>query len=141
MSWVNDIINYFTYLRVVINAARTDEHWKFLNLKLDWLGRAWFVLNIRLEDTGDPEIVKEAKVVQRLKDYHSYFESTLELAEIVTVSVEKKTEQSYLIVYYPLFKPFFIWRVFKFFAITGIGVFIFLYFNLWDAIVKFIINE
>jgi|AntAceMinimDraft_4_1070372.scaffolds.fasta_scaffold59150_4 hypothetical protein len=135
MTWLNDVLNYFTYLRVIKKASKT-EHWKNLKLKLDWLGRVWFIMNLRTDDLGDPDVVKNAKIVQRLRTYHKYFEEDLELAEIISISVSQKTQQSFLVVYYPLFRPNFIWRFLRSFLLLSLGIFLFLFFDVWLLILK-----
>lgn len=138
MKWINDIVNYFTYLRVVRKARKNDEKWKNFGLMLDWIGRAWFVLNLREEDVGEPDLVRKARVVQRLRPINEYFEGGLELAEIVSVSVEQKTERSYLIVYYPLFKSLSLWKVFRFFILSGLAILVIWYFGLLKLLTNLI---
>ena len=135
MTWIKDVLNYFMYRKVIKKAIKTD-HWKNLNLNLDWLGRVWFVMNLRTDDLGDPDVVKNAKIVQRLRPYHKYFEEDLELSEIISVAVSQKTNQSFLVVYYPIFQPYFIWRFLRSFLLLIVGVVIFVSFNIWALILN-----
>jgi hypothetical protein len=136
MKSLKEIFNYFKYLKIILYAKKHNALWKEFKFKLDWFGRVWFVLNLRDEDLGEPDLVKKSKVIQRLQPYHAFFEEELELSEAITVSVEQKTDRSFLIVYYPIFKYLTVFKVFMFVFISFIFSFLLFHFNIISEVLK-----
>jgi len=116
-----DISNYFFILRK-IRKAKNSEKWLSLNLNVDWIGRIWTIINLRNEDLGEDELVKKARVVEKIKPINSYL-LELGLSEIVFPAIEQKTPRSYLLVYSPLFSVITLWRFLSFTIIMGLLIY------------------
>lgn len=99
-----EIVNYF-FIKRTIKKQKSTPVWQSFNLRADWVGRVYTVLNLRKEDIGDPEEVKRARLLELMIPINKYMRK-LDLHEIVFPAIEKKSDRSYLIVYSPLFEHF-----------------------------------
>jgi hypothetical protein len=105
-----DIRNYVYHWRI-IRKNRGTADWDRFNLRVDWVGRIYTVFNPAPEDKGDDPQMLEIKLGERMIPCHKYID-TIGLGEVVGVSGEKIPEtDSYLIVYYPLFRYITTWRM------------------------------
>lgn len=110
--FIRELINYF-YIRKVIKREKKNNVWNSLNLRADYVGRIYTVLNLRKEDAGDDETVKRSKVFEKMLPINAYIKK-LDLHEIVYPAVEKQSDRSYLVVYVPLLKYITFGRILKY---------------------------
>jgi len=106
---LHDIKNY-VILRNAIRNYRGTADWERFNLRVDWVGRIYTVFNPNPADAGDDKKMLEIKLGERMIPCHKFID-TMGLSEVVAVSGEKIPEtESYLIVYYPIFKYISVWK-------------------------------
>lgn len=117
LGW-RELINYFYVKRTFKKARDYDEEWDKHRLRLDWVGRAYTVVNIKQEDVGDQDLVKKSKVIELVKPINAYI-NTLGVSEVISMAVEQKSERSWLVVYYPLFNNFSLWYILKILILIG----------------------
>lgn len=111
-----EIANWIYVLRIIRKHRQTAD-WGKYNLRADWVGRIYTVLNpLSPGDDGDDAEVLRLKYAERLKPISIYLDS-LGLGQSVTLAYEKIDEStSYLFVYYPIFNVITVWRSFLFIA-------------------------
>jgi hypothetical protein len=79
---------------------------------LDWVVRIYTVFNPNPADAGDDKQMLDIKLGERMIPCHKFVDS-MGLSEVVAVSGEKIPDtDSYLIVYYPIFKYLSVWKAF-----------------------------
>jgi hypothetical protein len=132
--YVREIINYI-FIRRTIKKQLKTEQWKSLQLRADWVGRIYTVLNIRKEDVGETDTVKRAKVFELMIPVNTYIKS-LDLHEIVFPAIEQISDQSYLVVYSPIFKIFTILRTLKYMLYIGALVYLSTYIPTLITLIK-----
>ena len=104
-------INHYRKLRRAIRKNRGTADWERFKLRTDWVGRIYTVFNPLPADKGDDDFVLQTKLGERMIPCHKYI-SDIGLSEIVGVSGEKIPDSdSYLVVYYPIFKYITTWRM------------------------------
>ncbi len=107
-----DIRNYLILIQT-IKKHRNTADWQRFNLRTDWVNRIYTVFNPRPEDKGDDANVIKIKLGERMIPCHKYIDS-IGLSEIVGVSGEQIPDsESYLVVYYPLFRYITVWRMIR----------------------------
>jgi hypothetical protein len=116
-NWVvayYEIANWFYVLRIIRKHRQTAD-WTQYNLRADWIGRIYTVLNPQSPgDDGDNDEVLRLKYAERLKPISIYLDG-LGLGQSVTLAYEKiQGSASYLFVYYPIFNVITTWRVILF---------------------------
>lgn len=117
-------LNKYYRLRKIIRKNQGSADWQRFNLRVDWVGRIYTVFNPSPADKGDDDFVLQTKMGERMIPCHKYI-SDLGLSEIVGVSGEKiPNSDSYLVVYYPIFKYITTWRMVR----NAIILFILIYF-------------
>lgn len=116
--YFREILNYF-YIRKIIKKEKNTETWNVLNLRSDWVGRIYTVINLRKEDLGEQDEVKRFRLGETMKPINSYLRS-LYLHEIIYPAIEQLSEQSYLIVYSPLFNKFTLLRTIKYIIVITV---------------------
>ncbi len=116
--YFREILNYF-YIRKIIKKEKNTETWNVLNLRSDWVGRIYTVINLRKEDLGEQDEVKRFRLGEMMKPINSYLRS-LYLHEIIYPAIEQLSEQSYLIVYSPLFNKFTLLRTIKYIIVITV---------------------
>jgi hypothetical protein len=105
-----DIRNFF-YVRSVIRKNRGTADWERFNLKVDFVNRIYTVFNPLPADKGDTPDVLEIKLGERMIPCHKYI-TNIGLSEVIAVSGEKiPNTDSYLVVYYPIFKYISTWKL------------------------------
>ena len=111
-----EITNWFYVLRIIRKHRQTAD-WAQYNLRADWVGRIYTVLNPQSPgDDGDNAEVLRLKYAERLKPISIYLDS-LGLGQSVTLAYENIDDTaSYLFVYYPIFNVITVWRSFLFIA-------------------------
>ena len=107
-----EISNWF-YIKRIINSHSYTMDWGKHNLRADWVGRIYTVLNPQSpSDDGDSLEILRIKYAERLKPVNLYLDS-IGLGESVTPAFELVTEsKSFLIVYSPIFRVITTWRIF-----------------------------
>lgn len=103
---IRDINNYF-FLRKTIKEESKGLKWNKFNLRFDWIGRIYTVVNLPPEVTLSPDApgeIRPAYVLEEIRSINEYL-TTLNLHEII-VPVFKPLEgtDSYLVIYYPVFQ-------------------------------------
>ena len=115
-----EIANWF-YIGRTIRKQKKKDTWYTLNLRSDWVNRIYTVVNIRKEDVGDADEIKKAKVFELIMPINKYIKS-LDMHEIVYPVIEQLSDQSYLIVYVPIFEKFTVLRTLKYLFVIGISI-------------------
>jgi hypothetical protein len=104
-------IRNFLYIRGVIRKNIGTADWERFNLKVDFVNRIYTVFNPSPADKGDSPDVLEIKLGERMIPCHKYI-TDIGLSEVIAVSGEKiPNTDSYLVVYYPIFRYISTWKV------------------------------
>jgi hypothetical protein len=134
-----DISLYREYLRIVKNESLNSPVWSRKNLRRDWFGRIYTVINLPPEVIFSADLPKESRpsfVMNEIKPINEYMK-VLNLEEILTLSCEEikgTNSESYLVVYQYLFRELsWIW-IFRFILET-VGIFL-IVFN-WNFLIGF----
>jgi hypothetical protein len=104
-----DIRIYRDYLKVVKTESLNSPIWSRKNLRRDWFGRIYTVINLPPEVIFSADLPKEARpsfVMTEIKPINDYMKS-LNLEEIMALSIEEipgTNSESYLVVYQYLFR-------------------------------------
>ena len=111
---IKDIRNYI-FLRSIISTEKVNSPiWSKNNLRVDWLGRIYTVINLPPEVTMAPDLPKElypAYLIDQTKDLNAYLTS-LNLHEIIIPEFKEIPDStSYLLVYYPYFRALGWWWI------------------------------
>ncbi len=111
-----DIKNYFYLRRVTKKEMMDSPLWVKNNLRVDWIGRIYTVVNLPPEVTMAPDLPKElwpAYLIDQSKGLNEYLTS-LNLHEIIIPEYKEIPEStSYLLVYYPYFRNLTLWWIFS----------------------------
>jgi hypothetical protein len=111
---IRDIRNYF-FLRGIIKREMINSPlWSKNNLRVDWIGRIYTVVNLPPEVTMSPDLPRElwpAYLVDQSKGLNEYLTS-LNLHEIIIPEYKEIPEStSYLLIYYPYFRNLTRWWI------------------------------
>lgn len=111
---IRDIKNYI-FLRKIIKKEMMDSPlWVKNNLRVDWIGRVYTVINLPPEVTMSPDLPKElwpAYLIDQSKGLNEYLTS-LNLHEIIIPEYKEiPGSDSYLLVYYPYFRDLTKWWI------------------------------
>jgi hypothetical protein len=108
---VYEIQNWFFVKRTIAKHIKTAD-WEKFNLRADWVGRIYTVINpIAPGDDGDTIDVLRIKFTERLKPMNIYLDS-LGLSDSITMAYEQVPDsKSYVFVYTPIFNVITTWRV------------------------------
>jgi hypothetical protein len=119
LLWL-DIKGYFIVRSILRQQKKTVDFNKF-GIRVDWVNRAYTVINPSEEDKGDSDEVLKIKAQERMLPIHRYMDK-IGLSEFVSVSAEQVPgTNAYLLVYYPIFRVLTMWKiVFFILAVTGI---------------------
>jgi len=103
------------YVKQIIREHRNTADWEQFNLRADWVGRIYTVMNPQLpSDKGDTSEVLKLKYAERIKPMNLYLDK-LGLGQYVTVAYEEiEGSDSLLVVYVPIFETLTTWKVFWF---------------------------
>ena len=129
-----DIKGYFM-VRSILRKQKKTVDFNKLGLRVDWVNRAYTVINPSEEDKGDDPNMLRIKAQEKMLPIHRHMDK-IGLSEFVTVSVEQipdmedpnKLSDSYLLVYYPIFRVITTWKVVVFFVLSGVTVWALNYF-------------
>ena len=123
-----DIKGYFI-VRSILRKQKKSVDFNKLGLRVDWINRVYTVINPSEEDKGDTPDVLQIKAQNKMLPIHRYMDK-IGLSEFVTISVEQipdvedptKVTDSYLLVYYPIFRVLTTFKIIMFFIILITGV-------------------
>jgi hypothetical protein len=114
-----DVAIYRDYLKIIKKESLNSPVWSRKNLRKDWFGRIYTVVNLPPEVIFSADLPKESRpsfVMNEIKPINDYMKS-LNLQEILTLSIEEvesTNSESYLVVYQYLFRELnWIW-IFRF---------------------------
>lgn len=103
---INDIRNYF-FIRKTIKKNMNSMEWQKFNLRVDWIGRIYTVVNLPPEviySPDSPEEIRPAYVLEESRPLNEYL-TRLNLQEVIVPSISPvENSISYLIVYSPYFQ-------------------------------------
>lgn len=107
-------IQNWLYVKKLIRKHKNDTDWQKFNLRADWVGRIYTVLNPEMPgDAGDPMEVLRIKYAERLKPINQYLDK-LGFGQAVYPAYEVVNDSnSYLVVYSPIFTAITFWRVIR----------------------------
>lgn len=111
---IKDITNYFFLRRIIKREMVNSPIWSKNNLRVDWIGRIYTVVNLPPEVTMAPDLPKElwpAYLIDQSKGLNEYLTS-LNLHEVIIPEYKEiPGSTSYLLIYYPYFRNFTKWWV------------------------------
>jgi hypothetical protein len=118
LLWI-DLSNWWYVMKTVRTHKQTAD-WKQFNLRADWVGRIYTVLNPQSPtDDGDGMDILRVKYADRLKPINLYIDK-IGLSYSVTVAYDQLDEsKSFLIVYVPIFSYLTVWKVFIWLILTA----------------------
>lgn len=129
-----EIRNWF-FIRKQIKRERKSEPWTKYNLDYGWINQIYAVVNLRKEDMGEEEMVQRMKILQKIEPINRYLDS-LDLSEIIYPEIVRiKDSRSWLVIYWPIFDYFSVWRTI--FWIVGLSVSIY-FINKYSLITEII---
>jgi len=154
MKWLKNTFTYwadlFREIRIWFIFRRTAlENVDLLNqehsLRVDWIGRIYGVINLPEEVQGAAAEVQQAYVLQQITKYGDVM-TKLRLSDIVYPELEKvQGTASYLIVLWPVFEDFNIWKILGNIIKSSLVLFL-IYFLVklvmsnWDTLVELVSN-
>lgn len=127
-----DVKIYRDYLKIIDKESKDSPIWSRRNLRKDWFGRIYTVINLPPEVIFSVDLPKEARpsfVMSEIKPINDYLKS-LNIEEIITIGMEPikgTNEESYLVVYQYVFRELSWMWIFRF--ILEISLLIFLFVN------------
>jgi hypothetical protein len=117
---INDINNYFFIKKIIKKNSGTIE-WEKYNLRVDWLGRIYTVINLPPEVLYSPDTpseIRPAYVLEESRPLNEYL-TNLGLQEIIIPKITPiEGTVSWLIVYSPYFQTLsFFWVISRLFLL------------------------
>lgn len=111
---IRDIRNYLFLRRVTKRELMNSPIWAKNNLRVDWIGRIYTVMNLPPEVTMAPDLPKElwpAYLIEQSKGLNEYLTS-LNLHEIIIPEYKEiPGSNSYLLIYCPYLRDLTVWWV------------------------------
>lgn len=126
---IKELKIYRDYLKVIKRESFESPFWSRRNLRTDWVGRIYTVVNLPPQVIYSTDLPKEARpsfVASEIKPINEYLKN-LNLEEILTVymqPVEGTNEESYLVVYQYVFRYFTLLWILRFLAQIGLILFL-----------------
>jgi hypothetical protein len=115
-SVITDVKNYLFLRRTIKKEKINSPLWVRHNLRCDWIGRIYTVMNLPPEVTMSPDLPRElypAYLIEQSKGLNDYLTS-LNLHEIITPEYKEIPDSaSYLLVYTPYFRALSLWWFFS----------------------------
>ena len=128
-SAFQEFLIYLKYRKIIKAESAKEIIWTRKNLRYDWLCRIYTVVNLPPEVTMSRDLGKEVRpsfVFDILKPVNEYLRKA-GIEEMVSISLEPvpgTDDESYLAVYYFLFKRFnWLWFIFYFVLLPSVLVF------------------
>jgi len=111
LLWI-DLSNWRYVMKTIRKHKKTSD-WESFNLRADWVGRIYTVLNPQSPtDDGDTIEILKIKYADRLKPMNLYIDK-IGLGYSVSPAYEQVNDtNSFLIVYVPIFSYLTVWKVF-----------------------------
>jgi hypothetical protein len=126
---IRELKIYRDYLKIIRKESFESPLWARKNLRTDWVGRIYTVVNLPPQVIYSVDLPKEARpsfVASEIKPVNEYLKN-LNLEEVLTVymqPVEGTNDESYLVVYQYVFRYFtWLWLL-RFLAQLGLIVFL-----------------
>ena len=135
---LKEISLYREYLKIIKRESIDSPEWARLRLRKDWIGRIYTVFNLPLEVTKSPDFPKVSRpafVFDQIKPINDYL-TKLNLQELISPlikPIDGTDEESFLVLYYFMFRQISILWILRFFVEISAIVFIFLK---WDWIIS-----
>jgi len=111
-----DVKNYLFLRRTIKKEKINSPLWVRHNLRYDWIGRIYTVMNLPPEVTMSPDLPRElypAYLIDQSKGLNEYLTS-LNLHEIITPEYKEIPDStSYLLIYTPYFRALSFWWFFS----------------------------
>lgn len=124
-------INNYIFLRKTIEKESKSILWNKYNLRYDWIGRIYTVVNLPPEVTLSPDApdeIRPAYVLEETRQINTYL-TDLNLHEIILPEFRPlENGESYLVIYYPVFQKLSLYWIIS--RILFIGI-------LWWAEIRF----
>jgi hypothetical protein len=129
---IKEVGLYREYLSVIKKESFDSPEWSKLRLRKDWFGRIFTVVNLPPEVTQSPDFPKYARpsfVFDQIKPINSYLTkmSLQELLAPLINPIKGTDEESYLVVYYFVFRELSLLWIARFIVEITALVFIFSY--------------
>ena len=132
LSVLKDLKLYSDFISITKKESIDSPEWNKLKLRRDWFGRIYTVVNLPPEVTQSRDFPIEARpawVFEEIRPINEYL-TRLNLQEIIAPLLRPLSEaygDSFLVIYYFVFREFsWIW-IFRF--ILEIFIFVYVYFN------------
>jgi hypothetical protein len=132
LSVLKDLKLYSDFISITKKESIDSPEWNKLKLRRDWFGRIYTVVNLPPEVTQSRDFPVEARpawVFEEIRPINEYL-TRLNLQEIIAPLLRPLSEangDSFLVIYYFVFREFsWIW-IFRF--ILEIFIFVYVYFN------------
>jgi hypothetical protein len=129
-SAFKEFLLYLKYRKIVKQEYLNDPIWTRQNLRYDWLCRIYTVVNLPPEVTMSRDFPIESRpsfVFDSIKPINTYLRKT-GIEEMVSISLDPVSgtnNESYLVVYYFIFKKFnLLYFIFYFLAIPSSLIFL-----------------
>jgi hypothetical protein len=112
---ITDIGNYF-FVRKVVKKNQGTIEWEKFNLRVDWFGRIYTVINLPPEVLYSPDApseIRPAYVLEESRPINEYL-TKLGLQEVIVPKINPiEGSVSWLIIYTPFFQQLSLWWVFS----------------------------
>jgi hypothetical protein len=115
---IREFRNFLDYLNITKDESLNSPIWSKLNLRRDYIGRVYTVINLPPEVINSPDFPEDAKpawVFEECKSINQYF-LKLNLHELITVSfvpIEDTGNNSFLVVYSFVWRDLTFWYLFS----------------------------
>ena len=108
---IKEIILYREYLSTIKKESFDSPEWSKLRLRKDWFGRIFTVVNLPPEVTQSPDFPRYARpsfVFDQIRPINDYLTkmSLQELLAPLINPIKGTDEESYLVIYYFVFREF-----------------------------------
>jgi len=103
-----EIRTWYIFMRT--SKDNVDKLNKENQLRVDWIGRVYGVVNLPEEVQGAAQQVQEAYVLQKITDYGNVM-LEIGLADVVYPEISRVSQSSYLVVLWPVFESFNIFKI------------------------------
>ena len=106
---IREIILYIEYISQIKAEEKSSPTFNKFNLRVDWIGRIYTVINLPPEVTQSPDLPKDSRpafVLEEIKPINDYLKQ-LRLEELITLGfrpIKGTNDDSFLVIYYFLFK-------------------------------------
>lgn len=129
-SALKEFLIYLRYRKIIKAEAAKEIIWTRKNLRYDWLCRIYTVVNLPPEVTMSPDLGREVRpsfAFDALRPVNEYLRKA-GIEEMISVSLEPvpgTDDESYLAVYYFIFKKFnWFWFIFYFILLPASSIYL-----------------